>query len=335
MEAFKNKRLTMSDVALKAGVSITTVSHVINKTRYVSRETMETVLDAIKALNYQSEKFLKSRAGPEIYVGVIVADIRQDYFITMIKTIETVAADYGVSVIFCDSEEDAQKEVKNITMLLERNVNGLIICPIEVSRFPQILKTASVPVVLIDRQYESHSCLFVGINNFHSSYLATKYLFGKSASKIGFISYSRSIYTVDQRILGYKAALVELGRNVQPRVLALHFEREDSSPKIRQFVHDEKLDGLICGTSTVCCEVINALEEYSHDTLERLKIITFDDNQWMDHLKIPVSVIVQPVAEIGNAALENLLRMIENTNSDRNIKRELLFDVNIIDRIKQ
>jgi LacI family transcriptional regulator len=139
---------------------------------------------------------------------------------------------------------------------------------------------------------------------------------------------------VDQRILGYKAALIEFGQNVQPKVLALHFEREDSSPKIKQFVYDEKLDGLVCGTSTVCYEAINALEEYNHDTLGHLKIITFDDNQWMDHLKMPVSVIVQPVAEIGNAALENLLRMIENINSGRNIKRELLFDVNIIDRIK-
>jgi LacI family transcriptional regulator len=323
----------MADVALKAGVSITTVSHVINKTRHVSGETMNTVLQAIKELNYQSAKFLKSRNGKDIYIGVILADIRDDYFVSILKAIETVAADYGVSIIFCDSEADPQKEEKNIGILLERNVNGLLLAPIAADHFPRILRKISIPVVLIDRQYEKHNFLFVGINNFHSSYIGTKYLFEKGGTRIGFISYSSVIYTVNQRILGYKAALMEFGEAAAPKVLSLSHNQEDSSPRIKQFVTAEKLDGLVCGTSTICYEVINTLEEFDKDTRNRLKIITFDDNRWMDHLKYSVSVIVQPVAEIGNAALENLLQMIERLNPVREVKRELLFDVNIIDKI--
>lgn len=323
----------MADVALKAGVSITTVSHVINKTRHVSRETMDMVLEAIKELNYQSAKFLRSRVGKDIYIGVIVADIREDYFVAMIKAIETVAADYGISIIFCDSEADPKKEEKNIGILLERNVNGLLLAPIAADHIPRILRKISIPVVLIDRQYEKHSFLFVGINNFQSSYIGTKYLFDKGSTRLGFISYSSVIYTVRQRILGYKAALMEYGQSATPKVLSLSHNREDSSPMIKQFVQDENLDGLVCGTSTICYEVINTLEEFDKDIQNRLKIITFDDNRWMDHLRYSVSVIVQPVAEIGNAALENLLQMIERINSFKEIKRELLFDVSIIDRI--
>jgi DNA-binding LacI/PurR family transcriptional regulator len=189
-------------------------------------------------------------------------------------------------------------------------------------------------VVLVDRQYARHNYLFVGINNFQSSYTGTKYLFEKGANRIGFISYSHSIYTVNQRALGYKAALMEYNNDSLSKVLSLCFDREDSSPKIKQFVLDEQLDGLVCGTSTICYEVINVLEEFDDTTRMCLKLITFDDNRWMDHLKYPVSVIVQPVAEIANAALESLLRMIENINSSKEVKRELLFDVNIIDRIK-
>jgi LacI family transcriptional regulator len=323
----------MADVALKAGVSITTVSHVINKTRHVSRETMGTVLEAIKELNYQSAKFLRSRAEKDIYIGVIVADIREDYFVAIIKAIETVAADFGVSIIFCDSEADPEKEEKNIGILLERNVNGLLLAPIAADHIPRILRKISIPVVLIDRQYEKHNFLFVGINNFHSSYMGTKYLFDKGGTRLGFISYSSVIYTVKQRILGYKAALMEYGESAVPKVLSLSHNREDSSPMIKQFVKDEKLDGLVCGTSTICYEVINALEEFDKDIRNRLKIITFDDNRWMDHLKYSVSVIVQPVAEIGNAALENLLQLIEHVNPAREVKRELLFDISILDRI--
>jgi LacI family transcriptional regulator len=323
----------MADVALKAGVSITTVSHVINKTRHVNQETMDTVLAAIKELNYQSAKFLRSRAGKDIYVGVIVADVREDYFVAMIKAIETVAADFGVSIIFCDSEADPEKEEKNIGILLDRNVNGLLLAPIAADHIPRILRKVSIPVVLIDRQYEKHNYLFVGINNFHSSYMGTRHLFEKGSTRLGMISYSSVIYTVKQRILGYKAALMEYGEAAVPKILSLSYSREDSSPMIKQFIRDEKLDGLVCGTSTICYEVINALEEFDKDIQNRLKIITFDDNRWMDHLKYSVSVIVQPVAEIGNAALEHLLQMIKRVNSVREVKRELLFDVNIIDRI--
>jgi DNA-binding LacI/PurR family transcriptional regulator len=283
----------------------------------------------------KSKTFLSKSSASFLGIGVIVADVREDYFVAMIKAIETVAADFGVSIIFCDSEADPEKEEKNIGILLDRNVNGLLLAPIAADHIPRILRKISIPVVLIDRQYEKHNYLFIGINNFHSSYMGTRYLFDKGSTRLGFISYSSAIYTVKQRILGYKAALMEYSEDMSPKVLSLSHNREDSGPMIKQFVRDEKLDGLICGTSTICYEVINALEEFDKDIQNRLKIITFDDNRWMDHLKYSVSVIVQPVAEIGNAALENLLQMIEHVNPVREIKRELLFDVSIIDRIKK
>ncbi|MDR2740895.1 MAG: substrate-binding domain-containing protein [Treponema sp.] len=92
---------------------------------------------------------------------------------------------------------------------------------------------------------------------------------------------------------------------------------------------------MVCATSTLCYELIEVLDTLGVEVQKRLKIITFDDNRWFDYLKYPVSVISQPVAEIGNAALENLLQMIEQKNSICNVKRELLFDAGIIDRTKQ
>ncbi|MDR3160810.1 MAG: substrate-binding domain-containing protein, partial [Spirochaetaceae bacterium] len=106
----------------------------------------------------------------------------------------------------------------------------------------------------------------------------------------------------------------------------------DSFPLIRQFILEEGFDGLVCATSTLCYELIEVLDTLSADIQKRLQIITFDDNRWFDYLKYPVSVISQPVAEIGSAALENLLQMIEQKNSLCTVKRELLFDTTIIDR---
>jgi LacI family transcriptional regulator len=326
----KTNSLTMEAVARKAGVSITTVSHVINKTRHVSQETMAAVLQAIEDLNYRSVKMIKSYKN--ICIGVILADAREDFFTSLIKAVESVATDYGTCIIFCDSEMDIEKEEKNIAALVERNINGLLLAPVEADHIPEFLRRTSVPVVLVDRQYESHDFLFVGINNFKSGYAGTKHLFEKGSRQIGFIGYSLSVYTIKQRILGYKAFMVDNSLPFIPKVLTLNYNREDSSPLIKQFILDERLDGLICATSALCYELIAVLDTLDMETRKRLKIITFDDNRWFDYLKYPISVISQPVAEIGNAAVENLLQMIEQKNSFCSVKRELLFDTGIVSR---
>ena len=134
--------------------------------------------------------------------------------------------------------------------------------------------------------------------------------------------------------MGYKAALVELQESAVPQVLSLSYHKEDSYPLIKRFIGDDRFDGLVCATSSICYEVIEVLEHLATEIQKRLKIISYDDNRWLDYLKYPVSVISQPVAEIGNAALENLLQMIDQTYSSCEVKRELLFDISIIDRIK-
>jgi LacI family transcriptional regulator len=314
-------KLTMKDVAQKAGVSITTVSHVINKTRHVNKETTDTVLGAIHALNYHSLKTKKSKRAYGPCVGVIIADIREDYYIHMMKAIETMAADIGVSIVFCDSEDDPLKEERNITILLDRKVNGLILAPIESEHTPKLLREIKIPIVLIDRQYESHNFFFVGINNARSSYLGTKYLIGKNCESIGFIGYSDSVYTIRQRIMGYSSCIMELRGFHVPKVLALNYSMEDSFPLIKKFIEEEQLDGLVCATSTICYEVINVIESQGSSLRHKVKIISFDDNRWLDFLKTPVSVISQPVAEIGNAALENITQMIEQPNFVNGVKK--------------
>jgi LacI family transcriptional regulator len=327
------KGLTMETVAQKAGVSITTVSHVINRTRHVDQSTKDTVLKVIKELNYHSSKMNKTN-GNGICIGVILADAREDYYIAMIKALETVAADYGVSIIFCDSEADYEKEKKKISVLLDQKVNGILLAPADADRMPKILQNISIPVVLIDRQYESHKFLSVGINNFRSGYMGTRNLFDKGCKNVGFIGYSDPVNTIRQRIMGYKSAVMEHDSAAVPKVLYLKYNGGDSCPLINQFLAEGRFDGLICATSSLCYELIEVFDTLDVKQQKKIRIICFDDNRWFDYVKYPVSVISQPVAEIGSAALENLLQLIEQPAVDCNVKRELLFETSIIDRIK-
>jgi LacI family transcriptional regulator len=327
----KPKHLTMEDVARKAGVSITTVSHVINRTRHVTQSTKDTVLRVIKELNYQPSKISKPN-GNGVCIGVILADAREDYYMAMLKAIETVAADYGVSAIFCDSEAAFEKEEKNIQVLLERQVGGILLAPADADRMPKALRNISIPVVLIDRQYESHKFLSVGINNFRSAYLGTKNLSDRGCKRIGFIGYSDPVDTIRQRTLGYKSAIMEYNGGASPRVLYLKYNGGDSFPLIEEFIGDGQFDGLVCATSSLCYELIEVFDTLDENRRKNIKIISFDDNRWFDYVKYPISVISQPVAEIGNAALENILQLIGQTSAIGDVKRELLFEISIIER---
>jgi DNA-binding LacI/PurR family transcriptional regulator len=191
MAAMKTTYSTLEDVARRAGVSITTVSHVINKTRHVRSETTNAVLLAIKELNYQTSKKPRPSAAKRREIGVIVGDMREDYFPGIIKAMETTAIELDVSILFCDSETNPEKEKNNIQMLLRRQVDGLILAPTQIHVIPKELKETSIPVVLFDRQYESHKYLFVGINNFQSCYEGTGHIISRGSDKPGFIKHQQ------------------------------------------------------------------------------------------------------------------------------------------------
>jgi LacI family transcriptional regulator len=321
----------MKDVAQRADVSITTVSHVINKTRNVSEETKGAVLRAVKELNYTSSRITRSIT--DRTVGVAVGDIREDYFPLMIKALETAAETLAVSLIICDSETDPVKEKNNIRLLLDRKINGIILAPTESHTIPEELRNADIPVVLIDRQYDSHNYLFVGINNFQSSYEGTRYLWAKGSKNPGFIGYNGPVSTMKERLQGFKGFITDMQIQT-PRVLLLNYNNEDSFPLIRNFILDGNLDGLLCANSSICYETAVVLDSLANKNKQRLKIISYDDIRWLDLLKYPISVISQPVAEIASAALEHVYHMIEHRDSVYDIKRELLFDAAIIDRLK-
>jgi len=328
----QNKLVRLEDIAHKAGVSITTVSHVINKTRYVKQETRELVLKVLEEMNYDTSR-PKERQKASKLIGVIVADITEDYYISVVKAIETYASEQGFSILLCDSEDDAEKEKRNLKTILERDVSGLILSPINCEKYPKDIKDAEIPVVFIDRKYSKHDKVFVGINNFESGYFGTKYLASKGCRAIGFIGYPETVYTARQRAIGYRQCLHECLPDCEPRVLKLNYRQEDSNKLIREFVESFRPDGVLCATSDVCYQMIGSLEEMGISIPERMKIVTYDDNKWLDYLKYPISVITQPTSEIGFTAIDSLVRMIRHPAERKRIATDVFLETGFIDRL--
>lgn len=328
------KPVTMKDIALKAGVSVTTVSHVISKTRNVAQETRELVLRTLDELDYQQAESRLGETAVLDRIGVITADIQEDYYILLVKTIETIASENNISVLFCDSADDPEKEQRNISMMLSKNVDGLILAPVNFRPYPRELRAADIPVVLVDRQYEKHNTTFVGINNAESALKGTKYLVDKGCRRVGFVGYSESVYTMQQRVAGYKLGVMQYLQDQVPEVLHLKYSKEDSYHLIKAFLLEHGCDGLLCGTSDLCYQVISVADDLGLNIPEQLKILTYDDNKWLDYLRHPVSVITQPTVEIGCQAVERILQLAGNRRIAKRTKTEIYFDVDIIDRLK-
>lgn len=328
--------VTLQDIADRANTSITTVSHVINNTRHVKKETRETVLQAISDLHYNINKKKNIGANKnDCQIGVILANMTEDYFVSVVRTLANLTSEHGISLLILDSLNRTEIEEKNIETALKNHVDGLILAPVNSSVFPHKMDYVSIPIVFIDRKYDDYKYTFVGINNFKSGFTATKKLIDVGCQRIGYIGYKDSVYTVKERSLGYISCLIELSPTQKvPVKLELQYDNEDSGTLVSCFIRDNNLDGILCATSDICYHVIASLEENDRDVLEKIKIITYDDNKWIDYLKYSISVITQPTAEISIYAFEQLLQMIANPSSSQKISNEMFFDTGFIDRFK-
>jgi LacI family transcriptional regulator len=156
-------------------------------------------------------------------------------------------------------------------------------------------------------------------------------LMRRGAERIGFIGYDDSVYTIQQRILGYQEALDVHGLGGNSHVFRLKYHNDSSVRKIAEMVQDHQLDGLVCGTSHACYETISVLREHSIRIPKDTQIITFDESKWFEYLSFPISVVRQPTVEIGTLAVELIVNKLGTSSPVKRKPRKILLDYEIID----
>jgi len=330
----KKKRITLNDISQATGFSITTISHVINRTRHVDPGTRRTILNAVEEMGYSQQK--RSSSANPLILGMVLADIRVDYFYEIAKETEDIARNLGYDLLFCDSEESPETEEDCINMLLRSGVAGLIIAPSHTgSDYRQLLDSRKLPVVLIDRNWDHHGHDFVGIDDYKSAHQAVRRLLDRGLRKIALIGCMDYNYTVRERKGGYRAALLEAGCYDETRVLQLEFHREAMKNDITEFLESSPdLEGILCLSSNICYETIHCLEELGRDGSEGPEVISYDDNKWFDQIRYPVTSIRQPTGEIAQVAMELLADKLHHRNS-RGIPKQILLEYEFIRHHKE
>jgi LacI family transcriptional regulator len=327
------KQATMQDVARQAKVSISTVSHVLNDTRHVEDSTRKRILAAIEELSYRPNQLARGlRGAGSKTIGLIISDIREEFFAALTKTIESAANDRGYMVMLCDSEENPDKESRYLALLAERGVDGVILSPVDSSVFPRLPPGRDIPIVQVDRRCGGSGLDYVGIDNVGCSSLAVGHFASIGRRKLGFIGHEPSIATMAERAEGFAKAMRDLGDPRGGASLVLRSRGGDEKASIKRWLKaNPGMEGIVCGNANICYALLDALQSLGVEVPAGMGILSFDDPECFAFMRSPITAIRQPTERLGLEALDILFARAAG-EAAREAAREILLPAKLVVR---
>ena len=308
---------TMRDVAAKAGVSMTTVSHVINQTRFVSEDLETRVREAIEELGYQPDHRARSlRRGNSETIAVVVSDVSNPFFPQVVRGIEDCARENGYSVLLTNTDENPELEGRNLDLMIERRVDGFIIAP-TTNALPRLerVTSQSIPVVVIDRQIDMEIDQ-VFSDNEQAAYAATRALLELGHTKIGTIVELVGVASFDDRLAGYRRAMAEAGYESDLYVRQAGLELAGAYAAAKSLLSGPQPVTAIFGTNNLMTlGVLNYLKESGIGCPECVSVVGFDDPDWAVSFTPSITSIAQQPYEMGFQAASMLISRIEGDDS--------------------
>lgn len=317
---------TIRDVAAHAAVSAATVSRVLNGRADVDPLLAARVTESVRALNYRRNGAARSlRTRATTVLGVIISDITNPFFTSMVRGLEDFAQRAGYSVMLANTDEDETKERACLQVAAAEQMAGVVVAPAS-SRYTQldVLTDRGIPVVTIDRRLRDGSVDSVTVNNYRAAFDATRHLLDQGCRRIGMVAGPSTITTGSRRLAGYRAALRAAGIREDPQLIvdggfrvdggraatATLLERDRAGGSAGRGGRSGHIDGLLVSNNLMTVGALEALYASGIHIPDELAVVGFDDMAWANALRPPLTVITQPTYEIGRRSAELLLRRI-------------------------
>ena len=321
------RTVTMRDVAEYSGVSTTTVSHVINKTRHVNDSTREKVEQAMESLGYRPNILARSlRSGETKTIGLLVPDASNPYFAEIARQIEDLGYRQGYSVILGNSDDNPDKQKNYINTFIAKKVDGVILISTgsKASEFKPLTDN-NIPIVLADRDVSLSLTDVVLLDNEKAGYEATKYLLELGHECIACITGKNELAPSMLRVKGYKKALKEFGIPFQNGLIEMGDFRFKGGEMAM-----EKLLQRSCSPTAVfalndmmAVGAMKAIMKAGLSIPDDISVIGFDNIQFASAVKPSLTTMAQPHNELSNKTVEMLIRRMSGENTGEN-QREIL-----------
>ena len=312
-------RVSIKDVAKKLGVSVSTVSLVLNgkgKEGRVSDLLAEKIRYEAKAMNYKPNAFAKGlRNGRSETFGLIISDISNPFFGNLAFHVQENAEKHGYSVIFTNTNESTAKMEKMISILKSRNVDGFIIVPTEHSEktIEQLVKE-KYPVVLLDRYFNEVDTSYVVVNNYRASMEATNLLLNQKCKRIAMLLFNDSLQTMQDRRKGFIDAMTNKGLYDPALIKEVDFFTmvDDVQKIMTELVSSGNMvDGIFFANSTICINALKTLTSLKIEIPKDVRIACFDKSDFFHLINTSIPYVKQPVHEMGKRAVELLIGHIK------------------------
>ncbi|MGH8384897.1 MAG: LacI family DNA-binding transcriptional regulator [Pseudomonas sp.] len=304
---------TIKDVAALAGISYTTVSHVVNKTRPVSEAVRVKVEEAIKTLDYVPSAVARSlKAKTTATIGLLVPNSLNPYFAELARGIEDYCERNGYCVILCNSDDNPDKQRSYLRVLLEKRIDGLIVASAGGdSGLAEGLAGVRTPMVIVDRGLEGVDADLVRIDHEYGAYLATRHLLELGHRDIATISGPTTTSVAQMRLAGFCRALKDAGLEVpRERMLESDFTSTGGYNAAAILLAKNPPSAIFAANDMMGIGVLRAAAERNIAVPTQLSVIGFDDIQMSRYVYPALTTVGQSILQLGEMAAEVLLRRI-------------------------
>lgn len=306
---------TIGEVAQRAFVSKTTVSHVINGTRFVEEDTRQRVLAAIAELGYRPNKMARSlttkRTGS---IGMIVSDASNQFFGDMLRGVEEVVKPANYALIVCNTDESLDREEHYLDLLLGQRVDGIIAAATSQKWSALAMAEASrTPMVYVDRRFEGLDGPYVGADNRGGALLGTQCLIQQGYREIGIVAGFQRLSGMRERLQGFRQALSEAGIPLPAEwVVTSELSHEGGRQAALQMLTlPHRPRALFVNNNLLALGALLAINELGIRCPDEVALLAFDDHPWAAVSAPPLTVVSQPARAIGRKAAEMLCTQIE------------------------
>ncbi|TDG00794.1 LacI family DNA-binding transcriptional regulator [Paenibacillus piri] len=304
---------TIRDVSKLAGVSVATVSRVLNKSGYVHKSTIEAVEKAMQTLQYKPSHIARSLAGKRTAtVALIVPNILNPFFPLLARAIEDTAQENGFSVLLCNSDSSTEKERQYMEVLATKQVDGLLLAsytarPEELSAFE---RDSSIPVVLVDNCFPGQPIASFIARHREGARMAVRHLTAQGCRKIAHISGPPHVFAAHERRLAYEELCQDQPWYTPDLIVQSDYMISGGELAVKQLLsRHPDVDGVFAGNDLLAVGAMRVLYAMGVHVPGQIKLIGFDGVA-VDYAVPGLSTVVQPVYEIGTQAMRHLLARI-------------------------
>ncbi|SDS51189.1 transcriptional regulator, LacI family [Paenibacillaceae bacterium GAS479] len=313
----------IKDVAKHAGVSVTTVSRVLNGEKYVKDDLKARVQRAIDELGYTPSHIARSLVRQKTnLIGVIVPDVTSSFYSTILSTIERTASLNEYNLMVCNIIEDTDKELKYLQVFQQMRVDGIIIMHEKINdEIRDLILKLDIPIIFSSVKPVDQKFISVIIDDYAAAYEATRHLIRLGHTRIGFIGGDmRDVTSGQNRYIGYSHALADCGIDqVDDYIRFGDYKTQSGYDKMKEILSGDTYPTAVFAVSDdMAVGAMNCIHDHGLKVPNNIAVIGFDGSQLTEQVRPRLSSMEQPILEMGKVTVEKLLDLITDSEAPQN-----------------